>query len=97
MRESDKMRSTTPHKAVAVPETPQRLTAEMEPSDAAAVILSFDNDFCVVSLYGNNTAKVSIDVESEVMRRIRSRAGTQNLADYVWDNILKRALYDHVY
>ena len=51
---------------------------------------------CAVNQLGAE-GEVTFLVEPDIWRRIKSRAGSQNLAEYFWENILKRALMNHVY
>ena len=40
---------------------------------------------------------VSVHIEPEILRRIRTRSQSQPIDDYVWANIIRPALNSHVY
>lgn len=52
---------------------------------------------CRVELQPDGKLVVSFLVDELATRRLRSRAGAMDLATYLWENILKRAVVDHVY
>ncbi len=72
---------------------PPSLVTQSSLLDSAA---DFSTRDCAVVLTGKE-AEVTFRVEAGVLRRIRSRADKQDLAEYFWQNILKRAVLDHVY
>ena len=42
-------------------------------------------------------AIVMVHIPPEILRRLRTRCQTTDLASYLWDNILLQALSSHVY
>lgn len=40
---------------------------------------------------------VHIRVPEEIIGRLKSRAAQQDMGEYLWDNLLRSALYSHVY
>lgn len=52
---------------------------------------------CEVVSWKDGSADVTIHIEPEIVRRIKTRAQSQDLAEYIWQNILKRAIETHVY
>jgi hypothetical protein len=52
---------------------------------------------CTVDINHDGSGFAMLYIPEDVMRRIRSRAGKQELGDYMWQAIFKAALYGHVY
>ena len=52
---------------------------------------------CIVVEEGDGTLWVSFRIDSEVAKRVKSRAYNVPLDTYLWANILNRAVQDHVY
>ena len=56
--------------------------------------LSFN---CLVEEKPDGSAEALVNIPPEIMRRIKSRAQTQPLDEYLWQNVFRRALEGHVY
>lgn len=52
---------------------------------------------CLVTILPDGTGCVTITIPPEIMRRLKSRAQNVPLGEYIWHNILKRAIETHVY
>lgn len=81
--------------------TPLLTTAVVPNPSVLDTTASFSTADCAVYFYKegdpNQGGEVTIRVDPEVMRRISRRANGRDLADYMWEMILKRAMIDHVY
>lgn len=45
----------------------------------------------------NGEAEFIVRIPPEIYRRLKTRAQTQPIDEYLWENVLKRALETHVY
>jgi len=45
----------------------------------------------------DGSAAVLVQIPPDILKRIQRRAGSQDLALYLWDNVLMRAFASHVY
>jgi len=52
---------------------------------------------CNFSPNADGSAFAQVYIEPDVVRRLRSRAGSQDMAKYLWENIFYKALIGHVY
>ena len=52
---------------------------------------------CTVVEEEDGTLLVSFRIAPETAKRVKSRASNVPLADYLWANVLNRAIQDHVY
>lgn len=52
---------------------------------------------CLVSMQPDGKLAVSFLIESTEANRIIRRAGNMDISRYMWENILHRAISDHVY
>lgn len=52
---------------------------------------------CMASLQPDGAIKVAFLIEPDVASRIRRRSGSMDLSKYLWENILNRAVTDHVF
>jgi hypothetical protein len=77
------------------------LPSPVPPILKASLLLDEDADFstamCAVNVLNDGTGEVTIKVDVDIMKRVRTRAGSVNLAEYFWQQMLWRALTDHVY
>lgn len=84
------------------PSTPLAVVSSVQALDPAA---DFSNADCAVELYGSLSdaadgkcgAEITVKLDAATVKRLVSRAAGQDLADYVWLNIFRRAVMDHVY
>lgn len=52
---------------------------------------------CNVQELSDGSLQITFPVDDpQIIRRLKSRAGTMPLSRYMWENILKRAVVDHV-
>lgn len=65
--------------------------------DAMDESAHFSTRTCAVYVIDPETCEVTFRLDGQEMKRIKSRASTRNLADYFWEEILKRAINSHVY
>lgn len=74
-------------------------------ADSLDPTADFSNVNCAINVFRKSQdgkdvitgGEITIRVEGEVMRRLLTRAYKGNVADYAWDNVLKRVLENHVY
>ena len=52
---------------------------------------------CIATEYPDGSLNVQVHVELDIAKRLKSRAGSMDLSRYIWENVLKRALWDSVY
>lgn len=52
---------------------------------------------CQVEPLPSGEGAVTMVIPAEVMRRLRPRAGDMDLGEYLWTNLLRSALYGHVF
>lgn len=52
---------------------------------------------CTVFPDPDGSAIAEVHIPIDVMRRLKTRAGTQDLGEYLWENIFRSAISSHVY
>ena len=67
--------------------------AALAPTHPASSLL----DDCTIVLLDDGSARVSVYIAPDIMRRIKTRAQSQPLAEYILLNIVRPALTAHVY
>ncbi len=88
---------TKPQSGPSSPKTPAAsplAPTERPKLDPAA---DYSTPDCAVNCFDNGEGECVFLLDKEVLRRIRTRAQTQDLADYLWLNVIRPALYGHVY
>lgn len=73
------------------------MTGKMETEDAIIQQTTGPSPKCITLQQPDGGIQVSFLIDPDVAHRIRRRAGTMSLERYIWENILKRAVTDHVY
>jgi len=84
-------------KAAKEPRTAGAAAATSQPEPVAAATYTLPAEPCLVQLNSDGSADVTVSVSPEILRRIRTRAQSQPLGEYIWLNIMRRALESHVY
>jgi hypothetical protein len=62
-----------------------------------AAAVSAQSPDCEVGVNADGSAFAMVRIPPDVFKRIKTRAAQQDLGDYMWQCIFKRALFDHVY
>jgi|WetSurMetagenome_2_1015567.scaffolds.fasta_scaffold01336_21 hypothetical protein len=57
----------------------------------------FSTDKCALTLMPDGSGEAVVFVDPGVLKRIKTRAGNQDLANYLWLNVFRPALDGHVY
>lgn len=86
---------------MAKPNQPTSPAPPAPPKDHNVIIMS-DIDVspeepCKVTVHPDGSLDVLLYVPPEQARRLQSRANNVDLAQYLWDNIYRRAVETHVY
>lgn len=64
---------------------------------SVTTVQSVETGPCEVVDRPDGGLSVTVQVDSTIAQRLRLRAQTMPLDRYLWENILKRAIADHVY
>jgi hypothetical protein len=84
--------------AAAAPSGPKQVAlSEQAKADLLDPAADFSTGDCAVNCFPDGSAEVLVSVPAEIMKRLRSRALNQNLAEYIAANITRRAFLSYVY
>ena len=58
---------------------------------------NFQDIPCVAKTEQNDSLTVTFNLDPVIARRLEGRAGKQDLGEYLWQNVLRRAIEGHVF
>lgn len=58
---------------------------------------SFKDTACIAHTEADGSLTVTLSIDPVIARRLEGRAGKQDLGEYLWQNVLRRAIEGHVF
>lgn len=92
-----------PPSAVTRPPSKEKAPPSLSPPPKGAAAIrstapsSSRPAYCAVDVNEDGSGDAIVRIDPDILLRIQRRAGSHDLADYLWNNVFKQALMSHVY